>query len=250
MVEVDAIEEAVVRAHVYVETESQKGILVGKRGAMVREIGTRARPEALVGHPVFLELGVKVRPKWRRDPRLLERLARGGAGRARSVASSPSSSAISRASRPCSSGSTPRTSRSCRAPNRRREGRGHAICGALRSRQPSSSSRQFVALTAIVVGTALGASLAWNVSDDTRRQPSWAGMSLYVPWANLLLIFVVVVAYAVALLATLAPAGPRLADQPGRGAPLPVAVRCRAGTAVRPVCGRGPHSPPWRRLRR
>ena len=60
----------------YVETESQKGILVGKRGAMVREIGTRARPEveALVGHPVFLELTVKVRPKWRRDPKLLERL--------------------------------------------------------------------------------------------------------------------------------------------------------------------------------
>ena len=57
-------------AIVYVETESQKGILVGKRGAMVREIGTRARPEveALVGHPVFLELTVKVRPKWRRDP--------------------------------------------------------------------------------------------------------------------------------------------------------------------------------------
>jgi len=75
-VEVDAIEEAVVRAHLYVETESQKGILVGKRGAMVREIGTRARPEveALVGHPVFLELVVKVRPRWRRDPRMLERL--------------------------------------------------------------------------------------------------------------------------------------------------------------------------------
>jgi len=75
-VEVDAIEDAVVRAHLYVETESQKGILVGKRGAMVREIGTRARPEveALVGHPVFLELVVKVRPKWRRDPRMLERL--------------------------------------------------------------------------------------------------------------------------------------------------------------------------------
>jgi GTP-binding protein Era len=43
---------------------------------MVREIGTRARPEveALVGHPVFLDLTVKVRPKWRRDPRMLERL--------------------------------------------------------------------------------------------------------------------------------------------------------------------------------
>jgi GTP-binding protein Era len=76
LVEVDEIEERVVRALLYVETESQKGILVGKRGARVREIGTRARPEveALVGHPVFLELVVKVRPKWRRDPRMLERL--------------------------------------------------------------------------------------------------------------------------------------------------------------------------------
>jgi GTP-binding protein Era len=76
LVEVDEIGEKVVRALVYVETESQKGILVGKRGAMVREIGTRARPEveALVGHPVFLELVVKVRPKWRRDPRMLERM--------------------------------------------------------------------------------------------------------------------------------------------------------------------------------
>jgi GTP-binding protein Era len=76
LVEVDEIGEKVVRALVYVETESQKGILVGKKGAMVREIGTRARPEveALVGHPVFLELVVKVRPKWRRDPRVLERL--------------------------------------------------------------------------------------------------------------------------------------------------------------------------------
>ena len=75
-VEVDEIGEKVARAFVYVETQSQKGILVGKKGAMIREIGTRARPEveALVGHPVYLELQVKVRPKWRRDPRLLERL--------------------------------------------------------------------------------------------------------------------------------------------------------------------------------
>ena len=50
------------RATIFVETESQKQILVGKGGAMVREIGTRARPEieALLGHPVFLELHVKV----------------------------------------------------------------------------------------------------------------------------------------------------------------------------------------------
>jgi GTP-binding protein Era len=75
-VEVDELGEKVVRAHLYVETESQKGILVGSKGSMVREIGTRARPEveALVGHRVHLELVVKVRPKWRRDPRMLERL--------------------------------------------------------------------------------------------------------------------------------------------------------------------------------
>jgi len=75
-VEVEELEERHVQAVIYVETESQKGILVGKKGAMVREIGTRARPEvdALVGRPVYLELQVKVRPKWRRDPRMLERL--------------------------------------------------------------------------------------------------------------------------------------------------------------------------------
>ena len=52
-VEVEELGEKSVRAFVLVETESQKGILVGKRGAMIREIGTRARPEvdALVGRP-------------------------------------------------------------------------------------------------------------------------------------------------------------------------------------------------------
>jgi GTP-binding protein Era len=75
-VEVEEIEGGRIRALIYVETESQKGILVGKKGSMVREIGTRARPEveALLGQKVFLELQVKVRPKWRRDPRMLERL--------------------------------------------------------------------------------------------------------------------------------------------------------------------------------
>ena len=137
MVEVDAIEEAVVRAHVYVETESQKGILVGKRGAMVREIGTRARPGSEAPsrhHPVFLELVVKVRPKWRRDPRFNSSAwarRRQACRASSSVASSPSSSAISRASRPCPAAR--RRGRGDRAERltRRREGRGHAICGAL-----------------------------------------------------------------------------------------------------------------------
>jgi GTP-binding protein Era len=76
MVVVEEIEEQRVRALVLVETESQKGILVGKKGTMIREIGTRARPEveSLLGRSVFLELVVKVRPRWRRDPRELERL--------------------------------------------------------------------------------------------------------------------------------------------------------------------------------
>ena len=75
-VEVEEIEEKVVRASILVETESQKQIVVGKGGALVKEIGTRARPEieALLGHPVFLELKVKVRPRWRRDAATLERL--------------------------------------------------------------------------------------------------------------------------------------------------------------------------------
>jgi GTP-binding protein Era len=74
--EVEELEEKVARVALYVETASQKQILVGKSGSMVKEIGTRARPEieAVLGHPVFLELQVKVRPKWRRDERMLERL--------------------------------------------------------------------------------------------------------------------------------------------------------------------------------
>jgi GTP-binding protein Era len=75
-VEVEELSERVVRAIVYVETDSQKQIVVGKGGAMVKEIGIRARPEIelVLGHRVFLELQVKVKPKWRRDERLLERL--------------------------------------------------------------------------------------------------------------------------------------------------------------------------------
>jgi GTP-binding protein Era len=74
-VEVEEIEDKVVRASLVVETDSQKQILVGRGGRMVKEIGTRARPEIelLVGGQVYLDLQVKVRPRWRRDERLLER---------------------------------------------------------------------------------------------------------------------------------------------------------------------------------
>ena len=75
-VEVDEVGEKIVRAFVLVETESQKQILIGKKGAMIREIGMRARREIeqALGHKVFLELQVRVKPKWRRDDATLERL--------------------------------------------------------------------------------------------------------------------------------------------------------------------------------
>ena len=75
-VEVQEIDERVVRGDLLVETESQKQIVVGKGGAMVREIGRRARPEIeqVLGHTIFLELRVKVKPRWRRDEALLQRL--------------------------------------------------------------------------------------------------------------------------------------------------------------------------------
>jgi len=65
-----------VLAHAWAETESQKGILVGRGGRMVREVGSAARKEmeALLGRKVFLDLRVRVRKGWRRDESLLDRL--------------------------------------------------------------------------------------------------------------------------------------------------------------------------------
>jgi GTPase len=65
-----------VHAQIWVETQSQKGILVGKGGRMVREIGTAARKELErdLGAQVFLNLQVKVREHWRRDDALLDRI--------------------------------------------------------------------------------------------------------------------------------------------------------------------------------
>jgi GTPase len=80
-VEVDELEERedgllVVRARVWAETESQKGILVGAGGRMVRAVGTGARKEIerMLGRRVHLELSVRVRKGWRRDEGLLDRL--------------------------------------------------------------------------------------------------------------------------------------------------------------------------------
>ena len=74
--EVVEIEDKHVHVRLYTETESQKQILIGKGGSMVREIGRGARPhvEALLGHPVYLQLQVKASPKWRRNETMLERL--------------------------------------------------------------------------------------------------------------------------------------------------------------------------------
>jgi GTPase len=66
----------VVRATLFVERASQKPIVLGRRGAGLREIGTRARAEleALLGAHVYLDLHVKVAKEWQRDPRQLARL--------------------------------------------------------------------------------------------------------------------------------------------------------------------------------
>ncbi len=75
-VDVEEVGGHLVTAILYVETESQKQIVIGKGGQMIKQIGTRARPEieALLGRPIFLELRVKARPRWRSDQALLERL--------------------------------------------------------------------------------------------------------------------------------------------------------------------------------
>lgn len=65
-----------VKAEIWAESESQKGILIGKGGAKVGEIGTAARRslELELGKQVFLDLQVQVRRRWRRDADLLDRL--------------------------------------------------------------------------------------------------------------------------------------------------------------------------------
>jgi len=63
-----------IRAIIYVERESQKAILIGKGGAALKEVGKLARQEieALLGRPVYLELWVKVKEKWRDSERDLK----------------------------------------------------------------------------------------------------------------------------------------------------------------------------------
>ncbi|UTI62429.1 GTPase Era [Paraconexibacter antarcticus] len=76
--DVEAVHEDLtrVRALVWVETESQKGILIGAQGKMIKAIGTAARKELQreLGTQVHLDLSVRVRRGWRGDDRLLDRL--------------------------------------------------------------------------------------------------------------------------------------------------------------------------------
>ena len=66
----------VIRAFLFVERASQKPIVLGKGGSVLRDIGTRARAEleALFGTQIYLDLRVKVAKEWQRDPRQLSRL--------------------------------------------------------------------------------------------------------------------------------------------------------------------------------
>ena len=65
-----------ISATLYVERSSQKGIVIGHRGARLRQVGTAARQqiEALLGTPVYLDLRVKIAKDWQRDPKQLRKL--------------------------------------------------------------------------------------------------------------------------------------------------------------------------------
>jgi len=79
-VEIDEFREheepVYIRAVVYVERQSQKGIVIGRGGQTIRAIGQAGRQaiESLVGRPVYLDLWVKVLPNWRRREDILKRL--------------------------------------------------------------------------------------------------------------------------------------------------------------------------------
>ncbi len=74
--ESDTERKTFIRAIIYVERDSQKGILIGKKGAALKQIGQNARKqiEELIGHEVFLELFVKIEKEWRDDKGKIKRL--------------------------------------------------------------------------------------------------------------------------------------------------------------------------------
>jgi GTP-binding protein Era len=65
-----------IHANLFVERDSQKGIVIGHKGSRLREVGTQARKniEAMLGTPVYLDLRVKIAKDWQRDPKQLRRL--------------------------------------------------------------------------------------------------------------------------------------------------------------------------------
>ncbi|KNB53000.1 GTPase Era [Streptomyces caatingaensis] len=65
-----------IHANLYIERPSQKGIIIGPKGARLKEVGVKSRKhiEALLGTPVYLDLHVKVAKDWQRDPKQLRRL--------------------------------------------------------------------------------------------------------------------------------------------------------------------------------
>ncbi len=65
-----------IAATIFVDREGQKAIVIGAGGQMLKSVGTAARQEmeALFGRKIFLELFVKVRPRWREDARFLAEL--------------------------------------------------------------------------------------------------------------------------------------------------------------------------------
>ena len=68
-----------IEATIFVERDSQKGIVIGKGGGVLKEVGSEARAdiERLIEHRVFLSLRVEVRADWRNDPRVLSELGIG-----------------------------------------------------------------------------------------------------------------------------------------------------------------------------
>jgi GTP-binding protein Era len=65
-----------IHANLFVERPSQKAIVIGAKGARLRDVGTRSRAaiEAMLGTPVYLDLHVKIAKEWQRDPKQLRRL--------------------------------------------------------------------------------------------------------------------------------------------------------------------------------
>jgi len=76
MIERDDKDLVEIYANLIVERDSQKGIIIGKGGARLREVGATARVqiEQLLGRKVYLALHVKVAKDWQRDPKQLGRL--------------------------------------------------------------------------------------------------------------------------------------------------------------------------------